>query len=92
MLTDIYEGNRSYFTGGGGTLEGSQFQKDLRYHRIKDPNTRGMRLMEDELGMSTWDVMQAKLKNKYVGAQYLRRSQYSKRMERLWMDLYRHKH
>ena len=90
MLTDIYEGNRSYFTGGGGIFEGSQFQKDLRYHRIKDPNTRGMRLMEDELGMSTWDVMQAKSKNKYVGAQYLRRSQYSKRIERLWMDLYRH--
>ena len=88
MLTEIYEGNRSYFNGVGGTFEGSQFQQDLQYHSIKDPNKRGMRLMEDELGMSTWDVLKAKSKNKYVGAQYLRRSQYQGRIDRLWKDLY----
>ena len=92
MLTEIYEGNRSYFNGVGGTFEGSQFQQDLQYHSIKDPNKRGMRLMEDELGMSTWDVLKAKSKNKYVGAQYLRRSQYQGRIDRLWKDLYNKKH
>ncbi|MEM1485861.1 RHS repeat-associated core domain-containing protein [Oscillospiraceae bacterium PP1C4] len=90
ILYTIYKSNLDYLTGSSGIYAGSQFQRDMKLRRIKNSRTLGAILLEEEKGISQWEIMAKERKNNKFARNYVNQSNYMRRINKLQHALKKH--